>query len=96
MSLFEKLYNASKEAIAESKKPFTEKKVKRGFESAIDSLDERRMDVTQEMCEIRSKVANGETCLISTLSLKKIELDDIDIQVNSLKAEKEEFFGKEQ
>jgi len=40
MSLFNKLYNATKETIAEGKKPFVEKKVKRGFESAIDSRRE--------------------------------------------------------
>ena len=94
MSLFNKLYNATKETIAEGKKPFVEKKVKRGFESAIDSLEEKKMDYIEKIDGLREKIANGDQSKIKELAQLKIEMIDFDDQIKALKEEKKEFFGE--
>ena len=95
MKLFDKLYNAKKEVLAEAKRPGTRKKVKRGFESAIDSLEDKIIDLEGEKVDMREKVANGDASLIKDLSFKRIEIDDLNDQIKALKAEREEFFEVE-
>ena len=43
MGIFDKFYALKDEALADAKKPFTVKKVKRAFESAVDSLESSRL-----------------------------------------------------
>ena len=93
--MFNKLYNATEDAIKATKKPFVAGKVKRGYDSAISSLEEKKIDLVEERDNLRSKIANGEAKLIKECAEKALDIKDIDDLIASLKEEKELMFADE-
>lgn len=94
--MFKKLYNATEDAIKSAKQPLVAKKVKRGFESASDSLEDKKIALTETIENLRQKVANGETELIKQLCENKLELSDLDELIVAIEAERDLFFPKEE
>lgn len=94
--MFDKLYNASKDAIKAAKKPLVADRVKRGIDSAASSLMEEKIDLEDAIDGLRMKIANGESKDFKKLAEKKLDLDDIDGLIKMIEAEKDYFFPKEE
>jgi len=92
MGLFKDLYGKTDEALTTIKRPLIERKVKRGFDSAIDSLEAELIDLEDKIATKRQEVANGDISEIRGLSLLQIEIEETRLQIGSLQTEKKSFF----
>lgn len=81
MKLFDTLYG-SDEASSKDRKALTEKRVARGYDSAIDSLDGEILDLTARRDALRHSIANGAVDDISKLWSV---IDDIECAENAKK-----------
>jgi len=90
-TLFDTLYNATDEMIKAAKKPGTKKRIERGFESAIDGIDEQKIELDFKYKEIQREIANGEVKKITDLAEIKVQLNDLDTLAGALTTCKEEF-----
>lgn len=91
---FDELYGAAQEVIDAAKKPLIEKKVKRGFAAAIDSLESAKIDAQEAIEKARVEVANGNVEAIAAISEKNCEIAEIDLQITALTAEQEAMFAE--
>ena len=92
MGIFDKYYALKEEALADAKKPFTAKKVKRAFESAIDSLESAKIDLLEKIENTEKDIANGNTDKIKTLVEHIRDLDEFDAQIKVVQDLQKEFF----
>jgi hypothetical protein len=92
VGLFKELYGKNHEDMQESKRAITEKRVMRGFESAIDSMEDKLIDLKESIEDDRLDVANGYTDDIPPMISKQIEIEEIEKQIEMLKAEEKRFF----
>ncbi len=81
------------------KRPFVEKRVKRAFETAADSLDEKLMDNEASLNTVRENLVNAaksegnlKSYLQSLIDLQ-VERTAIESAKKALAAEKEDFLG---
>ena len=95
MGIFTKFYAAKDEALAEAKKPFTAKKVKRAFESAVDSLESAKIDVLEKIENAEKEIANGTVDKIKDLVEYVRDLEEFDAQIAVAKKLQKEFFEDE-
>lgn len=90
---FEKYFGKSSNEINEGKKELVLKKVKRGFASALDQLEEIKIDEAEKAEQYRVKIANGNTNSISDLAECLVKIDDADAMIKALKKEEKDFFA---
>lgn len=86
--LFDKLYNEKEDSKAERKKPIVLKKVKRGFDSAEDSLLSEIEDWEFDIESLRAKVANGDTDSITKIVELSLDIEEAKKQIKIIKSEK--------
>jgi len=91
MTTFNKYFNKSEEEVNESKKDLTLKKIVRGFESALDQLEEAKMELQENLEKERARVANGEVSRIQELSLLLNDIKETDVVIDQLKQEASDF-----
>ena len=88
--LFDKLFNASEEAINERKRDLAKKKVIRNFDSVIDDLENKTIKKEEEIEELARKIVEGEKEAIKDLAKIKLDLEylsELKERVNDLKEE---------
>ena len=76
MGYFTEYYGKNEEDLSEGKRDLVERKVIRGFDSAVDSLKDDIIDLEGELTNYRIEIANGVTETIKTLALKETELEE--------------------
>ena len=81
-SLLSKIINGAMEAV---KKPFVEKRVRRAFESAKDSIEEQLMDKEAALNNAREKLVNAAKNEENLKSYVQ-SLIDLRVEVTELKA----------
>jgi len=102
MTLFDKLYNASKEAAKAAKKPLQERKVKRAIESALDSLEDEKVTMQESHNDCLSKLVNGEYNndsenlmeVVKSMAEELVEIRALDELIGVLKTQKEALFAQ--
>lgn len=92
MGIFDKYYARKEEALADAKKPFTAKKVKRAFESAVDSLESAKIDLLEKIENTEKDIANGNTDKIKQLVEYVRDLEEFDEQIKVVQKLQKEFF----
>lgn len=92
MGIFDKYYALKDEALADAKKPFTVKKVKRAFESAVDSLESSKIDLLEKIENLEKDIANGDTSKIKQLVEYIRDLDEFDAQIKVTQQLQKDFF----
>lgn len=92
MGIFDKYYALKEEALADAKKPFTAKKVKRAFESAVDSLESAKIDLLEKIENTEKDIANGNTDKIKQLVEYVRDLEEFDEQIKVVQKLQKEFF----
>jgi hypothetical protein len=97
MGLFNKLYAIKEEAKSALKKAPTERKIRRQFEAAIDSLETSKIEHEEKLDKARYKIAQGEgdDNSYKALAEAKIALVDIELQIKTLSEERDAFFAEE-
>jgi len=93
MNIFNKYYNKGEAELKAGREPIVFKKVGRGFESAIDQMEEEKLSVEEETERRRIMVANGDVSAIIGIAEKLVELEDIRMIMKVLRAEKVSFVG---
>ena len=102
MRLFDKLYNASKEAVKAVKKPLQERKIKRAFESALDSLEDEKVTMQESHDDCLSKLVNGEYNndseslmeIVKSMANELVETKALDELIDALKVQKGALFSQ--
>lgn len=94
-TLFDRLYGATEEFIKTSKKPFVSKKIRRGFEASICSLEEQKIDLEEKKTKLMSQLAVGEVDKIKEIAKYSVDLREIDAMINSILAVQDELFGED-
>lgn len=92
MGIFDKYYALKEEAVADAKKPFVLKKVKRAFESSIDSLESAKIDLLEKIETVETEIVNGNVERIKTLIEYLRDLEEFDAQIEVVKKLQKEFF----
>lgn len=92
MGIFDKYYALKEEALADAKKPFIAKKVKRAFESAVDSLESAKIDLLEKIENTEKDIANGNTDKIKTLIEYIRDLEEFDVQIKVVQDLQKQFF----
>ena len=86
MKLIEKLYSMGEEAANLLQRPFTVKKVKRGLESAIDSLDAAIVENEEKIEKLTVKLAKGDLDKIQEITEAQMEIDEAEAQKKKIVA----------
>jgi len=86
MKLIEKLYSMGEEAANLLQRPFTVKKVRRGLESAIDSLDASIVENEEKVEKLTVKLAKGDLDAIHRIVEAQMETDEAEAQKKKLEA----------
>lgn len=94
MGIFDKYYALKEEALADAKKPFIEKKVKRAFESGTDSLESAKIDLLEKIENTEKDIANGNIDKIKVLVEYIRDLEELDEQIEVVQKLQKEFFDK--
>ena len=90
VSLLDQLIDSTSKVLDAAKKPFIRKKVKRGFESAIDNAEEEITTKELELIEMRTLLITkplqiGDT--INDLTTLKGDIDNLRFTIRLLKEE---------
>ncbi len=95
MGIFNQLYKIKEEVKDALNKPLVERKVRRQFESALDTLEKAKIDGEEKLSKAREKIANGEGTDkdFTALAEAKVSLSDIDLQIKTLTDERDAFFS---
>ena len=91
MNNFDRYYGKSENELSESMKELVFKKVVRGFDSTLDQLEEEKINLEKIALDLRVSIANGDTESIILLGQSLTERIDLDLLINSLKAEQKDF-----
>lgn len=89
MSLFDTLYSATDELKELARKPFVKSKLRRSFESAIDSAEMQKIDAERKLLDIQENIKDYD--LNEYLRLKE-EVDNCKNTIKVLTAHKKEMF----
>ncbi len=91
MCLFDKLYSATDELREKARKPFVKKKLKREFETAIDSAEMQKLEAEERIHALQNDIKSYDLNLYLEL---RSDLEAIERTIEVLKKHKEEMFNK--
>lgn len=89
---FDKYFGKNQSDINEGKRELVINKVKRGFASATDQLEEMKIDEAEKAENYRVAIANGNTDLIASLADTMVKVKDCDDLIKAIKKEEKDFF----
>ena len=95
-TLIDKLLDAKEEIIKAAKKPYIKKKVKRQFESALDSLDEQVTDMDMKITELHGEMIESpdkSNDYIRQIAQLKLDIEDAEDMKRVIEAEFKKLFG---
>jgi len=94
-TLIDKLLDTKEEIIKAAKKPYIKKKVKRQFESALDSLDEQITDMGMEITEIHGKMVESPEradTFIQSIAQLRLNIQDAEDMKVVIEKERDNLF----
>lgn len=90
---FDRLYNMTDADVAEERKALVEKRVKRGFSSSIDGMQDEVLTLKEKILDSRKAVANGNIEYIKVLAGYVLDLEETQDCIKKVGQEEKNLFG---